>query len=238
MERFSTSDRSLADLDEMAGQSLARRLDASAGFRLLVRAITDALLILDPDETVVYVGEGSEAVLGTAPGDLTGRPFRDAVRPDDLKALPAQIKEDGGPWEVRFRANEADRWTSIAATAPSGLSGPGADGDVLEHLEGHVLLFARDIGGERVSRDRLDLFRRALDATNNLVVVSDARQDDNPIVFVNQHFLDVTGYEREEVLGKNCRFLQVRSDGTRDDEQAGGPEAPRVHRRRRGRPRP
>ena len=213
--------RSAVDAGRLARQSLTRRLDESAGFRLLVRALTDALLILDADETVVYVGEGSEAVLGTAPDRLLGRPFRGLVHPDDLGGLPDRIETSGGPWEVRFRANDANRWTSLAATDPSGLSGPGADGDILEHLEGHVLLFARDIGNERVARDRLDLFRRAIDATNNLVVVADASQDDRPIVFVNQHFLDVTGYEREEVIGRNCRFLQVRPDGTRDDDQEG-----------------
>ncbi len=205
----------------LAHDSLTRRLDASAGFQLLVRAITDALLILDAEEKVVYVGDGSEEVLGTPAACLLGRSIRDLVHADDRRGLPPRIEEDGGPWEVRFQGNGAHRWTSLAATNAAGLSHPGANGDILEHLEGHVLLFARDIGDERVSRDRLDLFRRALDATNNLVVVSDAAQDDLPIVFVNQHFLDVTGYEREEVIGRNCRFLQVRPDGTRDDHQDG-----------------
>ena len=84
-----------------------------------------------------------------------------------------------------------------------------------------MLLFAREVGHERVARDRLDLFRRALDATDNLVVVADATQDDAPVVFVNEHFLDVTGYAREEVVGRNWRFLQRRPDGTLDDDQPG-----------------
>ena len=40
------------------------------------------------------------------------------------------------------------------------------------------------------------------------VILADAQQDDHPIVFANQAFLDLTGYSREEVLGRNCRFLQ------------------------------
>ena len=39
-------------------------------------------------------------------------------------------------------------------------------------------------------------------------VVSDPKQPDNPIIEVNQAFLDLTGYAREEVLGRNCRFLR------------------------------
>jgi PAS domain S-box-containing protein len=39
-------------------------------------------------------------------------------------------------------------------------------------------------------------------------VVSDPNQTDNPLVAVNQAFLELTGYTEEEVLGKNCRFLR------------------------------
>jgi PAS domain S-box-containing protein len=40
------------------------------------------------------------------------------------------------------------------------------------------------------------------------MVVTDATQDDNLIVLANPAFLNLTGYEVNEVLGRNCRFLQ------------------------------
>jgi PAS domain S-box-containing protein len=40
------------------------------------------------------------------------------------------------------------------------------------------------------------------------MVMSDPRQPDNPIVLANQAFLDLSGYSAEEVIGRNCRFLQ------------------------------
>ena len=40
------------------------------------------------------------------------------------------------------------------------------------------------------------------------VVVTDPTQADNPIVFCNPAFEEITGYCREEVMGRNCRFLQ------------------------------
>jgi PAS domain S-box-containing protein len=39
-------------------------------------------------------------------------------------------------------------------------------------------------------------------------VVSDPRRADNPIVACNQAFIDLTGYSREEIIGRNCRFLR------------------------------
>jgi len=38
-------------------------------------------------------------------------------------------------------------------------------------------------------------------------VVSNPRLPDNPIVDCNQAFIDLTGYTRDEVVGRNCRFL-------------------------------
>ncbi len=40
------------------------------------------------------------------------------------------------------------------------------------------------------------------------VTIADARKPDFPLVFVNGHFTDLTGYTREEAVGYNCRFLQ------------------------------
>ena len=39
-------------------------------------------------------------------------------------------------------------------------------------------------------------------------VISDSALPDNPIVFVNRAFLHQTGYAAEDVIGRNCRFLQ------------------------------
>jgi len=43
-------------------------------------------------------------------------------------------------------------------------------------------------------------------------VLSDPRQPDCPIVHASPEFLQMTGYSREEVEGRNCRFLQVGLD--------------------------
>lgn len=49
-----------------------------------------------------------------------------------------------------------------------------------------------------------------LDACVNGITLSDPDQPDNPIVYANKAFERVTGYARDDILGRNCRFLQGR----------------------------
>jgi PAS domain S-box-containing protein len=53
-----------------------------------------------------------------------------------------------------------------------------------------------------------DPFAAAIGAIPMSMVITDAHQPDNPITFANDAFLRLTGYPRDEVIGRNCRFLQ------------------------------
>jgi PAS domain S-box-containing protein len=53
-----------------------------------------------------------------------------------------------------------------------------------------------------------DIFFAAVSKTRMPMIVTDARQPDNPIVFVNAAFTSLTGYSEQELLGQNCRLLQ------------------------------
>lgn len=57
-------------------------------------------------------------------------------------------------------------------------------------------------------REKLTILERAIASARNGIVITDPTLDDNPIVYVNQSFLTLTGYGADEVVGRNCRFLQ------------------------------
>ena len=61
-----------------------------------------------------------------------------------------------------------------------------------------------------------DLTRHALSTTTEGITISDCLLPDDPLIYVNEGFEKLTGYTAEEVLGKNCRFLQ----GTQEDREA------------------
>jgi PAS domain S-box-containing protein len=60
---------------------------------------------------------------------------------------------------------------------------------------------------ENLQQD-FQLLTRALDASISGIIITDNRQPDNPIIYANLAFLEMTGYSRDEVIGHNCRFLQ------------------------------
>ena len=53
-----------------------------------------------------------------------------------------------------------------------------------------------------------ELRERAMDEAPIGITISDPDRSDNPLVYSNDAFERLTGYAREEVLGRNCRFLQ------------------------------
>ena len=52
------------------------------------------------------------------------------------------------------------------------------------------------------------VLERAVESTRTGVLITDPNRPDNPIVYANPAFERITGYSAEEVLGRNCRFLQ------------------------------
>ena len=56
--------------------------------------------------------------------------------------------------------------------------------------------------------ERGSVFFAAIEMTRMPMILTDPNKPDNPIAFANRAFLDLTGYTEEEIMGRNCRFLQ------------------------------
>jgi diguanylate cyclase (GGDEF)-like protein/PAS domain S-box-containing protein len=68
-----------------------------------------------------------------------------------------------------------------------------------------VAVFLREL---EAYHERLRLRDRAIAAISEGVVITDAVRPGCPVQYVNRAFEEITGYSRDEVLGRNCRFLQ------------------------------
>ncbi|MDI9246356.1 diguanylate cyclase [Marinobacter sp. CHS3-4] len=69
-----------------------------------------------------------------------------------------------------------------------------------------VLFAAAFVTQNRRKSGSVLLYRSAVEATSEGVLITRAEQD-QPIIYCNKSFLKMTGYKEDEILGKNCRFL-------------------------------
>ncbi|MDF0603448.1 PAS domain-containing protein [Psychromarinibacter sp. C21-152] len=56
----------------------------------------------------------------------------------------------------------------------------------------------------------------AVDRASVAIVMTDPHAPDNPITYVNEAFEQITGYSRDDALGRNCRFLQGEATAEED----------------------
>ena len=56
-----------------------------------------------------------------------------------------------------------------------------------------------------------DIFLQAMEGSGNGIVITDNRLPDNPIIYCNEAFEQLTGYSFQEIIGRNCRFYRGKS---------------------------
>ncbi|HTP13714.1 MAG TPA: PAS domain S-box protein, partial [Bacteroidota bacterium] len=158
-------------------------------------------------DTVVFNARWAE-MLGYTPEELGTKAtiFWDLTHPEDVgsvrEALEAHLRGESAVFETEHRMKtRSGAWRWILNR---GKTVERDDNGKPRRVAGtHI-----DITERKKNEERLHLLERAIDATRNGIVITDPALPDNPIIFVNPAYTSGTGYSREEVLGRNPRFLQ------------------------------
>lgn len=74
-----------------------------------------------------------------------------------------------------------------------------------------IIGISRDVTDLRKTEETLRLRDRAMEAVSQGILITDPNQPDNPIIYASAGFERMTGYKAEEVIGRNCRFMQGRN---------------------------
>lgn len=72
---------------------------------------------------------------------------------------------------------------------------------------------------EAIAGQSPELLKSILEGSPDTISLSDASQPDLPLAYVNPSFEKTTGYQRADVLGRNCRFLQGEETSSDDVAQ-------------------
>jgi DNA-binding NtrC family response regulator len=79
---------------------------------------------------------------------------------------------------------------------------------ILERTIRYAIGYSHTLKTLRLALQEKSQLALALANISTGVVITDPNQPENPVIFVNAAFSELTGYTAAEVIGKNCRFLQ------------------------------
>jgi PAS domain S-box-containing protein len=135
--------------------------------------------------------------------DRDGIELLSAIRERDTE-LPFVLYTADGDEQTAEAAIDA----GVTAYVPHG-----PDRDIEEFVDRVVELARKDhVAGTLDVSDptaaNLRLAQLTMDEAPVGITVADPTEPDEPLIYVNEAFERLTGYEKHEVLGRNCRFLQ------------------------------
>ncbi len=169
------------------------------------RSIKDALLVVrHPERVIEACNPAAEEMFGWEEVELRNASTRRLHVDDEhyrrFGRESQQALSEKGEYRSRFKMKRADGSIFYTEHVVS-FVGDSEEPD-------RAVSVVRDIT-ERVEREQqLEMKSRAIDDSPIGITITDATKADNPICFVNEGFTRLTGYHPENILGRNCRFLQ------------------------------
>lgn len=174
--------------------------------RELLERSLDIITVLDDEGRVVYESPAFERFFGYPQDALIGQPVLEYIHADDWTAAAAAIGRvrarelETEAVTVRFRHFDGS-WRFIEAVGR------------LWEFDGQsfLLVNTRDVTEKQHILQRLsatnEFLTKTIDSSRN--VVSITRADTGEFVEVNQEWLRVSGYERDEVIGRTANELGI-----------------------------
>jgi len=163
----------------------------------------EAVFSLDLNGSFKSVNPSCLKILGFNEAEVIGQRGDILVAEEDRLSARAYfhaVAQGGEPLTQEVRV--IDRWgrTLIMETTsfPIKVSG----------IPVGLFCIAKDVTESKVHERQLRLFQKGIEVSQNGILITDALANDMPIVYANPAFERITGYRAEDVIGRNCRFLQ------------------------------
>lgn len=194
MARLSSANRSLTGT--MQSQTEALRKSESK-YRRVLETAQEGVWVVDRHDRTEFVNQRMADMLGSSMEEMIGKNPLEYVDPDwqPISARGLTGQQAFSSLELRLRRREgSETWASVSR---------GPLFDERGEYDGAILLIS-DISEHRKAEDDLRLQATALSAANSIVITDPA----GTILWVNPAFTATTGYEPEEVIGRNPRILK------------------------------
>lgn len=165
-------------------------LHHSATFELLMEHLKEGVIIRHHEGKILYANRAASDILKSFNSPVVGKSI------DDFHPVFSSGSIDK-PIEVSLLSGKT-RWIQIQSILPS------------HDQETSTILFS-DVSAYKNALDKATLFETAVESVDVGITLADPNQNDIPLIYANPAFLEKTGYSKEEIIGRNCRFLQGKS---------------------------
>jgi len=205
----------LADVTERK-RAEARLKESEARFRQLTQNAPDIVYTLDGQGSISYVNAAWERYLGHTPEEVLSRPLVDFIKPEDrsfLNNLLQRVRDREETFSdtlVSLVARDATDRPFSMACAPSHDSQGRVNGTI-----GIIKDVSQRVEAERELRIQKAYLEELFESAPEAVVLIDT---DFKITRVNQEFIRLFGYTREEALGRNLSRLIAAQEQRRESE--------------------
>ena len=169
-------------------------------FRLIAETSTDIIYHLDTAGTFVYCSPAVETALGYTPEQVTGKELMqfvpDTGQPSTRQAFERAVSEKRIEFlELELMKEDGTR-VSVETTMV-----PMVRGERVTGIQG----IARDITGRKLAEEERARLAKAVEHSAESIMIADRQ---GTIQYVNPAFERITGYGREEAIGRNPAFLK------------------------------
>lgn len=171
-----------------------------------IETANEGIALLNTGGEFVYLNDSYADLLGYERQELLGEHFETLYRDKDTHLVYDEIipTAQEGEWRGQSVFVRKD-------------GQPIPVNHALSFASGDTMICTISKIDEEV-RETLSVREQAMDEAPLGILISDPNREDNPIIYANDGFVELTGYPRDEILGQNCRFLQ--GEGTEEDRVA------------------
>lgn len=160
----------------------------------------EGIAILGPEGHFEYVNSAYATLLDYTREELIGSHWETLYRDQDLSTI----------YEELLPAARDGRWHGQSTFVKKDGNTIEVDHTLLYTDDGSLIctISSNDDVKAAAGRPELSVRERALNEAPVGILLTDPHAEDNPIIYANDKFTELTGYEASEILGQNCRFLQ------------------------------